>query len=113
MNTMTYKGYIAHIEYDDRDNIFVGRLIGLPETVRVSFHADNVPELRLAFEESVDDYLETCTKIGKSPEKPASGKLMLRIPPEVHGAALVAAQAAGTNLNQWAAKVLAEAAHVG
>lgn len=111
MNTMTYKGYTARIEFDDRNELFVGHLLGIRDVV--GFHADNVPELRSAFEESVDDYLETCAKIGKSPEKPASGKLMLRIPPEVHGAALVAAQAAGTSLNQWAAKVLAEAAHVG
>jgi predicted HicB family RNase H-like nuclease len=85
MNTMTYKGYIARIEFDNRDNILMGRIIGLPDTVRISFHADNVPELRSAFEESVDDYLETCAKIGKSTEKPASGKLMRRIPPEVRG----------------------------
>ena len=111
MNTMTYKGYTARIEFDDRNELFVGHLLGIRDVV--GFHADNVPELRSAFEESVDDYLETCAKIGKSPEKPASGKLMLRIPPEVHGAALIAAQAAGTSLNQWAAKVLAEAAHVG
>ena len=111
MNAMTYKGYTARIEFDDRNEVFVGHLLGMRDVV--GFHADNVPELRSAFEESVDDYLETCAKIGKSPEKPASGKLMLRIPPEVHGAALVAAQAAGTSLNQWAAKVLAEAAHVG
>ena len=110
MNAMTYKGYTARIEFDDRNELFVGHLLGIRDVV--GFHADNVPELRSAFEESVDDYLETCAKIGKSPEKPASGKLMLRIPPEVHGAALVAAQAAGTSLNQWAAKVLAEAAHV-
>lgn len=111
MNAMTYKGYTARIEFDDRNELFVGHLLGIRDLV--GFHADNVPELRSAFEESVDDYLETCAKIGKSPEKPASGKLMLRIPPEVHGAALVAAKAAGTSLNQWATKVLAEAAHVG
>jgi predicted HicB family RNase H-like nuclease len=35
---------------------------------------------------------------------------MLRVPPEVHSAALTAAEAAGTSLNQWAAKVLGEAA---
>lgn len=109
MNAMTYQGYTARIDFDDRDNLLVGRLLGIRD--RVSFHADNVAELRAAFEEAVDDYLDTCNKIGKTPEKPASGKLMLRIPPEVHGAAMVAAQAAGTSLNQWAAKVLAEAAH--
>jgi predicted HicB family RNase H-like nuclease len=111
MNALTYKGYTARIEFDDRDNIMVGRLLGIRDIV--SFHADNVPELRSVFEESVDDYIDTCAKLGKPAEKPASGKLMLRIPPEVHGAALVAAQAAGTSLNQWAAKVLAQAAHAG
>ncbi|MCX7691960.1 type II toxin-antitoxin system HicB family antitoxin [Tepidimonas taiwanensis] len=111
MNTMTYKGYTARIEFDDRDNILVGRLLGIQDIV--SFHADNVADLRTAFEEAVDDYLETCAKLGKKPEKPASGRLMLRVPPEVHSAALVAAQAAGTSLNQWAAKVLAQAAHAG
>ena len=78
----------------------------------VSFHGESVAELEAAFHEAVDDYVAACAKLGQTPEKPASGTLMLRIPPEVHGAALVAAQAAGTSLNQCAAKVLAEAAHV-
>ncbi len=108
MNTMTFKGYTARIEFDDRDNILVGRLLGIRDLI--SFHADNIPELRAAFEEAVDDYLETCAKIGKSPERPASGKIMLRVAPEVHGAALLAAQAAGKSLNQWAAEALSKAA---
>lgn len=108
-NVMTYRGYTARVEYDDRDKIFVGRLAGIRDIV--SFHGESVAELEAAFHESVDDYLAACAKLGQEPNKPASGKLMLRVPPEVHGAALVAAQAAGTSLNQWAAKVLAEAAH--
>lgn len=110
-STMTYKGQTARIEFDARDNLLVGRLVGIADVV--GFHADNVAELRAAFEEAVDDYLDTCARIGKAPQQPASGRLMLRVPPEVHGAALVAAQAAGTSLNQWAARVLAEAAHAG
>lgn len=109
MNTMTYQGYTARIEFDDRDNIFVGRLLGIRDIV--GFHADNVTDLRAAFEEAVDDYLEACKEIGKSPENPASGKQMLRVPPEVHAAALVAAQAAGKSLNQWATDVLRGAVH--
>ena len=109
MNTMTYKGHTARIEFDDAEGIFSGRLLGISDVV--GFHADNVPELRAAFEDAVDDYVETCARIGKQPEKPASGKLMLRIPPDVHRAALVAAESAGTSLNQWASKVLRQAAH--
>ncbi|WP_256469842.1 type II toxin-antitoxin system HicB family antitoxin [Aromatoleum aromaticum] len=50
-----------------------------------------------------------CKEQGVKPEKPASGKLMLRVPPEVHGAALVAAQASGKSLNQWATEVIQRA----
>lgn len=106
---MTHKGYTARIVFDDRDSIFVGRLLGIADFV--GFHADTVRDLRAAFEEAVDDYVEACAKAGKAAEKPASGKLMLRIPPDVHGAALLAAQAAGVSLNQWASKALKEAAH--
>ena len=107
-STMTHKGQTARIEFDDRDNILVGRLVGITDVV--SFHAESVAELRAAFEEAVDDYLETCARIGIAPQQPASGKMMLRVAPEVHSAALMAAQAAGVSLNQWAARVLGEAA---
>ncbi len=109
MNTMTYKGQTARVDFDERDDIFVGHLLGITDVV--GFHADTVHGLRAAFAEAVDDYIDTCAKIGKAVEKPASGKLMLRVPPEVHSAALIAAKGSGTSLNQWAAKVLGEAAH--
>ena len=109
MNTMIYKGQTARVDFDDAAGIFSGRLLGISDIV--GFHADNVAALRAAFEDAVDDYVETCARIGKQPEKPASGKLMLRIPPDVHRAALVAAESAGTSLNQWASKVLRQAAH--
>ncbi|NOS90188.1 MAG: type II toxin-antitoxin system HicB family antitoxin [Methylococcaceae bacterium] len=104
MNTLTYKGYLARIDFDDRDNSLVGRLLGIQDII--GFHADNVADLRTVFEEAVDDYLEACEKIGKSPEKPASGKILLRVPPELHAAALVKAQAVGKSLNQWAIEAL-------
>lgn len=109
MNTMNYKGYTARIEFDERDNIFVGRVLGL--RAMISFHGETVAELHAAFEASVEDFLLDCKAQGIKPEKPASGKLMLRVPPEVHGAALVAAQASGKSLNQWATEVLQSAAH--
>ena len=108
MNTMNHKGYTARVEFDERDSIFVGRVLGLHAII--SFHGETVAELRSAFETAVEDFLLDCKQQGIRPEKPASGKLMLRVPPEVHGAALVAAQAAGKSLNQWATEVLEEAA---
>jgi predicted HicB family RNase H-like nuclease len=108
MNTMTYKGYTARIEYDERDNIFAGRILGI-RTI-ISFHGETVAQLRAEFELAIKDYLADCKEQGVHPEKPASGKLLLRVPPEIHGRALVAAQAAGKSLNQWATEVLQHAA---
>lgn len=107
MNTMTHGGYTARIEFDDRDNLFVGRILGLRSII--SFHGETVDELRNAFAAAVQDYLDDCAAQGLDPEKPASGKLLLRLPPEVHGQALVAAQAAGKSLNQWATEALRKA----
>ena len=111
MNTMSHKGYTARVEYDERDNILVGRLLGIRSTI--SFHAETVSDLRFEFEKAVKDYLAECKEAGVTPEKPASGKLLLRVPPEVHGKALVAAQASGKSLNQWASEVLQSAVHSG
>lgn len=107
MNTMSHNGYRARVEFDERDNIFIGRILGLRSII--SFHGQTVARLRSEFEAAVKDYLADCKEQGVSPEKPASGKLLLRVPPEVHGKALVVAQAAGKSLNQWATEVLERA----
>lgn len=107
MNTMSHKGYTARVEFDERDNIFVGRVLGL-RTI-IGFHGETVAQLRGEFEAAIEDFIRDCKEQGVKPEKPASGKLLLRVPPEVHGAALVAAQAAGKSLNQWATELLTEA----
>jgi len=104
MNTMTYKGYAARIEYSDEDECFIGHIAGILDVV--GFHGDSVEELRAAFHEAVDDYLETCEKAGKNPQKSYSGNLMLRIPPEVHAAIATAAEVSGKSINQWAAEAL-------
>lgn len=108
MSCMRYKGYAARVEYDARDDIFVGRVLGLRDII--SFHASSVPALHEAFGEALDDYLADCAEQGIPPEKPASGKVMLRIRPEVHAAASIAARAAGKSLNQWADEVFEQAA---
>ena len=107
MSTMTYKGYAARIEYSDEDGCFIGRIAGIKDVI--GFHAEAVKELRMAFEEAVDDYLAMCEKVGRAPQKPYSGKLMLRVPPEVHARAAMMAEAHGMSINQWAADVLSKA----
>lgn len=107
-NVMTYKGYSARIEYDDEDGILFGQIAGIRDGV--GFHAESVEGLRAAFHEAVEDYLATCAKIGKEPQKPYSGKMMFRVSPDVHRSAAIAAELAGKSLNQWAEEAIASAA---
>ncbi|MDO9587567.1 MAG: type II toxin-antitoxin system HicB family antitoxin [Brevundimonas sp.] len=108
MSAMNYKGYGARIEYDDADEIFFGRIAGI--TDGVSFHADTVKDLKAAFHEAVNDYIQTCAAIGKQPRKSYSGQLMLRVSPEVHAAAARAAELSGKSLNAWGEEALKQAA---
>ena len=105
---MSYKGYNARIQYDAADEVFFGKLAGIEDGV--AFHGDNVKDLKAAFIEAVDDYLETCAKVGKTPHKPFNGKVMFRIDPDIHRRASLTAELEGVSLNQWAESVLDKAA---
>lgn len=107
-DAMTYRGYMARIEFDDEDGIFTGRLAGIRDGV--GFHADTVAGLRAAFHEAVDDYLDTCAQLGKELQRAYSGQMMFRVKPEVHRKAALAAELAGKSLNAWAEEVLERAA---
>ena len=65
--TMTWKGYVARIDHDEEDGILTARIAGIRDGV--GFHADTVEGLRAAFHEAVEDYLETCNRIGKEPQR--------------------------------------------
>ncbi len=104
--TMTYCGYTTSLEFDPDDNILVGRVLDIDDII--SFHGESVAAFAAAFHE---DYVAACEKRGQTPEKPASGRLMLRVDPVVHAAALKAAAHTGQSLNRWAERVLRQAAH--
>ena len=80
MKGMNYKGYVAKVEFDPEDHIFVGYIIGIRDVV--GFHGESVEELETAFQEAVDNYLDACKELGQKPNKPYSGNLMLRVPAE-------------------------------
>ena len=103
---MTYMGYTAKFEYDDECETFLGEVIDLNDII--TFQGNSVDELRLAFHESVDAYIEYCAEIGESPEKPFSGKFSLRISKELHRAAAVQASMLGMSLNGFVERVLEE-----
>ncbi len=104
MNSMTYNGYSARVEYSDEDECFIGHIAGIQDPV--GFHGQSVSELKGAFKEAVEDYIETCFKVGKQPQKPYSGNLMLRIPSELHATIALAAELSGLSLNQWVSNTL-------
>ncbi len=108
MKPMTYKNYAARIEYSAEDECFVGRVFGIRDII--TFHGESVAEMRHAFQEAVDFYLESCAERGESPQKPYSGRLMLRVPAETHAAVARAATMSGKSINQWATERLAQAA---
>ena len=107
MSPMKYKGYVAHIEYSDDDELFVGRIAGIHDVI--GFHGESVGELRQLFQEAVDDYLETCARLGREPQKPYSGKLSLRLDPALHARLALKAELSNKSINQWVVERLSEA----
>jgi predicted HicB family RNase H-like nuclease len=108
---MQYKGYTGRVEFDDDADLFHGEVIGLRDVI--TFQGRTVDEVKRAFRESVDDYLAFCAKRGEQPERPFTGKLMLRLSPDLHRKVYMAARQAGTSLNAWITGALAhEAEHV-
>ncbi|WP_312830555.1 type II toxin-antitoxin system HicB family antitoxin [Pseudomonas rhodesiae] len=109
MGTMKYKGYSASIEYSDEDSLFLGDIAGISDVV--SFRGESVKEIRCAFVQAVDHYLYSCESLDRIPQRPYSGKISLRIAPELHSAVALKAQWLGKSINQWIADELSKAAH--
>ena len=107
-NVMTHKGYDAKVEYSDEDGCFIGRIAGIRAIV--GFHGDSVTALKKAFCVAVDNYVAVALERGETPEKPFSGRMMLRLPSHVHARVSAAADRVGVSVNQWAAQALEQAA---
>ncbi len=104
---LQYKGYTGHAEFDDEAGLFYGEVLGLRDVI--TFQGTNVEELEKEFRDSVDDYLEFCEERGEEPDRPFSGRLMLRLPPRLHRDVYVRARQEGKSLNQWTAEKLEQA----
>ncbi|MCL2205988.1 MAG: type II toxin-antitoxin system HicB family antitoxin [Treponema sp.] len=96
---MKYRGYTGKTEYDDKAETFFGEVIGLRDVV--TFTGTSVNELKKSFQESIDEYLAFCQRVNKTPDIPVSGRLVLRLPPELHFRAAVSAKSEGSSLNSW------------
>ena len=102
----TYKGYIGKIDYDDEVGTFHGEVVNTRDVI--TFQGKSVSELKRSLKDSVEDYLEFCRDRGEEPDRPFSGKFVVRIPPEVHREAFVKAKSAGKSLNAWVTEKIKE-----
>ena len=97
-NLLEYKGYNASIFLDSDENIFVGEVLGIMDSL--NFHGSSISEITQAFHDCIDNYLELCEKTGKEPNKEYSGRFTVRIDPELHKKIYVMAEAKGWSLNK-------------
>ncbi|HOI93071.1 MAG TPA: type II toxin-antitoxin system HicB family antitoxin [Syntrophobacter fumaroxidans] len=107
MITMRYGKYIASVEFDQQAGILYGEVTNLHDVV--TFQGRSVSELEQALKESIESYLNACSRFGKEPERPYTGVFQVRIRPEVHRWAVMAAQSEGKSLNKWVSEKLEEA----
>ena len=107
-NVMEIKGYKALIAFDPETNLFRGEFIDL--NGGADFYAADVKALRREGETSLNVFLDMCCEDGVEPRKSYSGKLMVRLPAELHERAAVAAASHGKSLNAWFADAVALAA---
>ena len=105
---LTYRGYRAIVKYDDEAEMLCGEVLSTRDVI--AFQASSVEQLKREFEFSVDDYLAFCAEKGIEPAKPCSGKISLRVSPEIHTAAVSAAAGKGKSLNAWIADTVEKAA---
>jgi len=95
---LKYKGYTGYVEFDDETDIFHGEVLDTRDVI--TFQGETVEELRMAFRDSIDDYLEFCAKRNEKPDKPFSGKFVVRLSTVLNHRAYVKAMEQGKSLNQ-------------
>jgi predicted HicB family RNase H-like nuclease len=108
-NVMTINGYQAAISYDPEIEMFRGEFVGL--NGGADFYASNLAGLKREGKISLKVFLDACAEEGVEPRRSFSGKFVLRVAPNIHESAALAAAAQGVSLNQWVAEALDKAAH--
>lgn len=104
---LKYKGYTGVVTFDDEAMIFHGEVCGLRDVI--TFQGTTPDEIKREFETSVDGYLNWCDELGQVPEKPYSGNIRLRIPPELHAKIAAHAKMDGISLNKYISSTLKRA----
>jgi len=92
-----YKGYVGQFNVDTETGLIRGKVINTRDVI--TFHGSTVEEAKQAFRDSVDEYLAFCESLGEAPEKPYSGKLLVRLTPKVHQELDILAKLQGKSIN--------------
>ena len=108
MGQLHYKGYTGSVDYSEEDRCFFGKVIGLHDSC-ITFEGDSVDSLTKDFQDGIEDYLAYCKEEGFEPEKPRSGKLIVRISPDMHSTAASCAAKQGISLNEFSSRAIAAA----
>ena len=98
-NTMEYKGYLGSVEFSEADALFFGKVRGV--RALISYEGENAHDLLEDFHCAVDEYLALCEAQGIAPEKAYKGSFNVRISPELHKQAIIAATAGQMSLNSF------------
>ena len=101
---MTYKGYSAKIEYSDKDECLMGRISNIQHPI--TFHGDSVKEIRQAFEDAIDAYLDGCAQRNEEPEKPSGERTVVRVSPALHRVLAMVAKNEKKSVNTWLSEVV-------
>ena len=99
MATMEYKGYVAQIDTDEENDGFHGVVMNIGDTV--NFKGRSMKELRKEFAASMEEYFAFCRERGREPDKPFSGRFLVRVDPVVHLKITRAADREGVSINKW------------
>jgi predicted HicB family RNase H-like nuclease len=97
-DVMTYKGYIGSVHFSEDDETFYGKLEAINDLIM--FEGESVRELKKAFREAVDDYIQACKETGREPQKPFKGSFNVRLAPDLHKRVALEAVKKGISLNQ-------------
>lgn len=100
MGKLKYKGYSGSVEYSPEDDCLYGKVLGLKGTL-ISYEGQSIDEIKNDFEQAVDYYLESCRERGIQPAKPYSGRLILRMPSDLHEDVANMAASIGTTINDF------------
>ncbi len=103
---LKHKDFIGSVHFSTDDNVFFGKLVGIDDLI--TFEGKSVEELKKSFKDAVDDYLEICQSMNKTPHKSYKGTFNVRIKPTLHKHAVYRSIELGLSLNQFVEQAINE-----